>query len=95
MAQKSSKTTLKLPRKMTEREEADFWAKQKPDFESGWEEVKYVPRQTVAPREHVYRIRLGDDEMAALQSLAKRKRVPISTVLRELIWNALKTKTPA
>jgi hypothetical protein len=70
------------------KEEADFWEstlRGVKDDDHGWEEVKYKPRATVTPREHVYRIRLDDEEMAGLQALAKQKRQPASTVMRDLI----------
>lgn len=69
-------------------EEAEHWERTLRGVtfpEKEWEEVHYKPRATVAPRQHVYRVRLDDDEMAGLQALAKVDHVNGSTVVRELI----------
>ena len=45
----------------------------------------YELQATRHPRNHVYRIRLDDQEMALLQRLAKKRGSPASVVLRMLI----------
>ena len=50
-----------------------------------WEQLEYVPQATRQPREHVYRVRLNDQEMAILQKLAKQRGVPASVIIRELV----------
>lgn len=45
-------------------------------------------------RTRVLQVRLNDDELAALETLAKSRGLPPSTVVRELILNAL-NPTPA
>lgn len=74
-----------LPKFKTAAEEAAWWESH--DVEPGeqWEQVSYEPRATVQPREHVYRIRFSDEEMALLQSLAKRRGVSASVIIRELV----------
>lgn len=51
--------------------------------------MTYEPRATQQARRHVYRVRLDDQEMAGLQTLARQRSVPASVVLRELIREAL------
>ena len=51
--------------------------------------MTYEPRATQQPRRHVYCVRFDDQEMAGLQTLARRRGVPVSVVLRELIRDAL------
>lgn len=67
--------------------EVKFW--QSYDFEptarSEWEELVYEPKATQKARQHVYRLRLDDQEMALLQARAKRRGVPASVILRELV----------
>jgi Ribbon-helix-helix protein, copG family len=41
------------------------------------------------PRTKVLQVRLNDDELAALESLAAERGLPASTVVREMILNAL------
>lgn len=41
------------------------------------------------PRTRVLQVRLNDDELAALEALAESRGLPPSTVVRELILNAL------
>jgi hypothetical protein len=76
-----------IPAFGTEAEEAQFWESHR--LESGvaadWEELIYEPRATSRPRSHVYRIRLDDKEMAALQALSRRRGVPASVIVRELV----------
>ncbi len=43
------------------------------------------------PRTHVYRMRLDDQEMSKLQTLAKRRGVTVSVILRELVRGARAT----
>ena len=54
-------------------------------MEAGWEEVVYESQATRRARTHVYRVRLDDQEMSKLQVLARRRGVPASVVLRELV----------
>ena len=49
----------------------------------------YEPQATRHPRQHVYRIRFDDREMAALQALAQRRGVTASVVVRELLREAI------
>ena len=72
-------------------EEERFWlthevAEGRP---SEWEELVYEPQATRHPRQHVYRIRFDDREMAALQALAQRRGVTASVVVRELLREAI------
>lgn len=41
------------------------------------------------PRTRVLQVRLNDDELAALEALAEERNLPASTVVREMILNAL------
>jgi predicted DNA binding CopG/RHH family protein len=41
------------------------------------------------PRTRVLQVRLNDDELAALEKLAEERGLPASTVVREMILNAL------
>lgn len=80
----------------SQKEEADYWKKLLkgvvfPDEE--WEALSYEPRATVRARSHVYRVRLDDGEMAALQAIAKIERVPASAVLRRLIRSEARRKS--
>jgi hypothetical protein len=82
-----------LPNFKTTAEEVRFWEQYEPELrEDSWEEVVYAPRATVQPRQHVYRVRFDDQEMATLQSLAKRRGVTASTVLREMVREAGKRR---
>jgi hypothetical protein len=76
-----------LPRFKSRAEEVRFWhAYQFEDPpEAEWQEVTYEPRTTVRPRQHVYRVRFDDEEMAKLQKIAKQRGVPVSVVLRDLV----------
>lgn len=79
-----------LPKFKSYEEEVKFWHSY--DFADGtreeWQALEYIPQATRHPREHVYRVRLDDQEMAALQALAKGRGVSASVVLRELVRNA-------
>lgn len=79
-----------FPKFRTFEEEEKFWLSH--DFsnlmEAGSEEVVYVPQATRRPREHVYRVRFDNEEMAKLQTLAKRRGVTASVILRELVRSA-------
>jgi hypothetical protein len=81
-----------LPTFKSYEEEVRFWHAY--DFEDGspedWQDLKYIPQATRHPREHVYRVRFDDQEMAALQAIAKRRGVSASVVLRELVRVAAK-----
>jgi hypothetical protein len=81
-----------LPRFRSDAEEIRFWHSYQ--FEdppaSAMEEIEYVPQATRQPRQHVYRVRFDDLEMATLQALAKRRGVHASVVLRELLREAAK-----
>ena len=81
-----------LPRFKSLAEEERFWREHAPQDsdEQKWEEVVYEPRTTVKAREHVYRVRFSDQEMAILQALAKRRGVTASTILREMVRGAAK-----
>jgi Ribbon-helix-helix protein, copG family. len=76
-----------LPRFKTEADEIKFWQTYEfePPPENVGEVLVYEPQATRHPRNHVYRIRLDDQEMALLQRLAKRRGSPASVVLRMLI----------
>jgi hypothetical protein len=76
-----------LPRLATAAEEERFWLSHDFDeaMKAGGEEVVYEPQATRQARTHVYRVRLDDLEMSTLQSLAKRRGVNASVVLRELV----------
>ncbi|OGQ78493.1 MAG: hypothetical protein A2289_15540 [Deltaproteobacteria bacterium RIFOXYA12_FULL_58_15] len=76
-----------LPSFATEAEEIEFWHEHEidPPPDDVGEELVYEPQATRHPRAHVYRVRLDDEEMAALQRLAKRRGVPGSVIIRELI----------
>src|SRR5207245_2641442 len=62
-----------LPSFKSEEEELNFWHSHEfeppPDDEG--EALEYVPGATRRPRKHVYQVRLDDQEMAKLQSLAR------------------------
>jgi Ribbon-helix-helix protein, copG family len=60
------------------------------DPDEGWEEVIYIPRASVTPRKHAYVVRMNDEEMAGLQALAKRKKQPVSDVIREFARTGLR-----
>lgn len=83
-----------LPKFKTQAEEERFWQTHQPgDAKSHpWEEVIYEPRATTKAREHVYRVRFDDQEMAILQALAKRRGVTASTILREMVRGAAKRR---
>jgi hypothetical protein len=94
MTKKQSKKTKKpwpwgkpLPGFKTETEEIAFWHEHEfePPPANVGEELVYAPQATRHPREHVYRVRLDDREMACLQRLAKCRGVPASVIIRELI----------
>jgi hypothetical protein len=76
-----------VPSFKSEADEIAFW--QAHEFEPPPSEVGemlvYEPQATRHPRNHVYRIRLDDQEMALLQKLAQRRGTPASVVLRMLI----------
>jgi hypothetical protein len=78
-----------LPKFKSLAEEEKFWMSH--TFEDGpassWEEVEREPVERQA-RTHVYRVRLDDSEIAKLKTLAKRRGVPVSVVLRELVRTA-------
>jgi hypothetical protein len=82
-----------LPSFKSHEDEVQFWLTYEVQHdESDWEEVVYEPHATRHPRTHVYRVRLDDHEMGTLQALAKRKGVTASTVLRELLRQAVPEK---
>ena len=76
-----------VPKFKSPQEEAEWWESNDlaAPVESAWEAVEYHPRETHKAREHVYRVRLNDEEMATLQMLAKRRGVTASIVIRELV----------
>lgn len=76
-----------LPKFKSAAEETAWWESHdvEPPFDESWEQVEYEPRATLQPRQHVYRIRFNDEEMALLQTLAKRRGVSASVVIRELV----------
>jgi len=71
-------------------EEDKFWGSHSfaEDMDARGEELVYEPQATRHRRQHVYRIRFDDQEMATLQKLAKRRGVTASVVLRELVRTA-------
>lgn len=83
-----------LPKFKTLADEERFWREHEPEDAEGqkWEEVVYEPRATTQAREHVYRVRFDDREMAILQALAKRRGVTASTILREMVRGAGKRR---
>lgn len=83
-----------LPRFKTLAEEERFWREHEPQDaeDQEWEEVVYEPRSTTKAREHVYRVRFDDREMAILQALAKRRGVTASRILREMVRGAGKRR---
>lgn len=76
-----------LPDFKSEAEERAWWNRQdrEPPPEEAWEPVSYEPRATRKARTHVYRVRFDDLEMGVLQALAKRRGVPVSVILREMV----------
>jgi hypothetical protein len=76
-----------LPSFASEAKEVAFWHAYEiePPPEDVGEELVYEPQATRHPRAHVYRVRLDDEEMATVQRLAKRRGVPGSVVIRDLI----------
>ncbi len=80
-----------LPKFKTLADEERFWREHEPD-DASWEEVTYEPRATTKARAHVYRVRFDDQEMAILQALARRRGVTASTILREMVRDAAKTR---
>ena len=76
-----------LPKFKNASEEDAFWGSHSfaEDMEAGGEQLVYERGATRKARKHVYPVRLDDREMAILQALAKRRRVPAATVLRQLI----------
>ncbi len=83
-----------LPRFKAIADEERFWREHAPDDteDQKWEEVVYEPRSTTKARQHVYRVRFDDQEMAILQALAKRRGVAASTILREMVRGAGKKR---
>jgi CopG antitoxin of type II toxin-antitoxin system len=79
-----------LPKFATAAEEERFWLSHDFDdaMEASGEEVVYEPQATRRARTHVYRVRLDDREMSKLQTLARRRGVTASVVLRELVRGA-------
>jgi hypothetical protein len=76
-----------IPRFKSPADEDKFWLSHDFDdlMDARGEEVVYEPQATRRARTHVYRVRLDDQEMAALQVLAKGHGVTASVVLRELV----------
>jgi hypothetical protein len=76
-----------LPEFTSESEEAAWWHTydREPPDEDSWEQVVYEPQVTRRARSHVYRVRFDDLEMGILQTLAKRRGVHVSVILRELV----------
>ncbi len=76
-----------MPKFKSYEEEVEWWHSY--DYELGpdneWEELVYEPQATRQPRQHVYRVRFNDEEMAILQALAKRRSVTASVIIRELV----------
>jgi Ribbon-helix-helix protein, copG family len=84
-----------IPRFSNPEEEDTFW--QSYEFNDAMEKhgearpVGFSARQAKA-RAHVYRIRFDDAEMSALQSMADRRGVSASVIIRELVraqWSRL------
>ncbi len=76
-----------IPKFETTADEERFWLSHDFDdvMEARGDEVVYEPQVTRRPRTHVYRVRLDDEEMSTLQTLAKRRGVTASVILRELV----------
>ena len=83
-----------LPKFKSLAEEERFWRSHEPEVtgDEAWDAVVYEPRATTKAREHVYRVRFDDQEMAILQALAKRRGVAASTILREMVRSAAKKR---
>lgn len=84
-----------IPRFSNPEDEDTFW--QSYEFNDAMEKhgearpVGFSARQAKA-RAHVYRIRFDDAEMSALQSMADRRGVSASVIIRELVraqWSRL------
>jgi hypothetical protein len=86
-----------LPTFASAAEEERFWVSHDFDdaMEAGGEEVVYEPQATRRARKHVYRVRLDDQEMSKLQTLARRRGVTASVVLRELVRAARVVRSAA
>lgn len=55
-------------------------------------DVEIPPHVTISrggPRTRVLQVRVNDDELAAVEALAQKRNLPPSTVVREMILNAL------
>ena len=76
-----------LPAFDSPEEEDRFWGSHSfaDAMEDGGEELVYEPQATRRPRTRVYRVRLTDDELAILQSMAKRLGVTGSVILRDFL----------
>ena len=76
-----------LPKFASAAAEERFWLSHDFDeaMDAGGEDVVYQPQATRRARKHVYRVRLDDQEMSKLQTLARRRGVTASVVLRELV----------
>ncbi len=76
-----------LPRFESPADEDKFWLSHDFDdlMDARGKEVVYEPQATRRVRTHVYRVRFDDQEMAALQALAKGHGVTASVILRELV----------
>ncbi len=80
-----------VPRFESEAEELAFWESHafEPPPDAEGEELVYRPYGSRHPRRHVYNVRLDDREMASLQALARRRGLPASAVIRQLVLSAL------
>jgi hypothetical protein len=77
--------------KMSEREEAEFWRRERPELYNGlvWKEVKYVPRASIGHRKHPRQLRLDERRIGILQLMSKRKGMAGSVILREMIRQSM------
>ena len=75
-----------IPEFVSAEEEDTFWGSYSfaEVMESGGEELVHEPLSRQV-RGHVYRIRLDDAELTALQQLAHRRGVSASVIVRELV----------
>jgi hypothetical protein len=84
---KKLKPETRVPKFKSHADEEKFWLSHDFDdaMDASTDQVVYEPQATRRPRAHVYRVRLDDEEMAKLQTLAKRRGVTASVILRELV----------
>jgi hypothetical protein len=84
---KRTKATPRVPKFKSHADEETFWRTHSFDevMDTSSDQVVYEPQATRRARQHVYRVRLDNNEMATLQALARRRGVTASVILRELV----------